>query len=153
MREQLFRIDGMKGHRTGPCELHKRIQNGRKPACFRVQDVQVSVRRGGESFAAAQFLFVKVHTNGTIIKCTVSGEYTDGILQNKPASGQNAEVDRDGVSKIKAGTGGIAVGDLVTPDANACAIVAADEDQAAGRCLVAAAAGAIGTVTLSRTQK
>jgi hypothetical protein len=120
---------------------------------FEIPGHSLGILAAGQDLSAAQFLFVKVNTVGEIVKCSVSGEGADGVLQNKPVSGQSATVDRDGISKVVAGGGGIAVADLVTPNASGQAILAATGDFVAGRCLVAAGSGQIGTITLKAQGK
>ena len=67
------------------------------------------------SLAAHQFKFVKLTTNG-IELCAAVTDKPWGVLQNAPIIGENAEVMRVGVSKVKSG-GTIAVSDAIGTDA------------------------------------
>jgi hypothetical protein len=120
---------------------------------YEVAGMKLGVLPAGEDLSAAQFLFVKVNASSQIVKCTVSGESPDGVLQSKVASGQPADVDRNGVSKVVAGPGGITAGNDVTTNASGQAITAASGDFIAGRCILSAASGAFGTVSLTRSGK
>lgn len=53
--------------------------------------------------SANQYYAVKVNSSGQIALCSVLGEVPTGILQNKPTSGQAAEVRHGGTSKAVAG--------------------------------------------------
>jgi hypothetical protein len=67
---------------------------------------------GAASLAAKKFYFVKLHTDGTAIVPAADTDVPYGILQNNPDVGGEAEVMRDGVSKVVAGTA-IVIGNLV----------------------------------------
>lgn len=58
---------------------------------------------GSVSLAAKQYYGVKLHTDGTVILCSSSGEVPEGILQNNPAIGIAASIMVSGVSKCVAG--------------------------------------------------
>lgn len=73
--------------------------------------------------STSQFLCVKETSNG-INLCTVAGEEVYGVLQNKPAAGQAANVMQDGVSKCKAGAA-VAKGALIMTNASGKVITAA----------------------------
>ncbi len=68
------------------------------------------------SLATKQFYFVKLTSNG-IELCAAATDKPFGVLQNAPAAGENAEVMRIGVSKIKSG-GTIAIGASIGTNAN-----------------------------------
>ena len=63
-----------------------------------------------------QFYAVKVDSNGKAALC-VAGDFAIGMLQNKPASGEQGTVRIAGVSKGAAG-GSITAGNLLAADAN-----------------------------------
>jgi len=71
-----------------------------------------------------------------------------GIVQNSPAVGEEASVMMAGVSKVKAGTGGLAAGNKWTPEADGEAVVAGLGDVICGTVLQGAAVGGIATVTV-----
>ena len=67
----------------------------------------------GESLTAKQFHFVKLHTDGLVYACAADTDNPVGILQNKPASGEMAEVMLFGISKLASNaalTAGVYVG-------------------------------------------
>lgn len=73
-----------------------------------------SSKRAYVSLATKQFFFVKLTSNG-IELCSAATDIPWGVLQNAPAAGENAEVMRLGVTKVKTG-GIIAAGALVGTD-------------------------------------
>ena len=70
----------------------------------------------GADLSAKQFYAVKLDSNGAAVLAG-DGEDAVGILQNKPASGQAANVRIVGISKFVAG-GAISLPNRVTSDAN-----------------------------------
>lgn len=74
--------------------------------------------------SAKQYFAVKVDSNGKAALAG-AGEFTAGILQNKPASGQAADVAWGGISKAIAG-GNITAGATVAADANGKLVDAAE---------------------------
>lgn len=54
------------------------------------------------SAAANQYKFVKFSANRTVILCAAATDKPCGVLQNKPGSGQAAEVTYIGETKIQA---------------------------------------------------
>lgn len=79
----------------------------------------------GADLSAAQYQVVKVDTNGKAVLCSAVGDAAIGVLQNKPAAGQTAQVRILGVTMAVAG-GAIAAGALVATDATG-KVVAATE--------------------------
>ncbi len=69
----------------------------------------------GADLSAAQYCFVKANANGQAV-LAAAGEPVIGVLQNKPANGQVAQVRIYGVTKVVAG-GAVAKGALVASDA------------------------------------
>lgn len=96
---------------------------------------------------AEQYTGVVVDANG---KAAQAGNGADaiGILQNKPNTGQAATIMVNGVSIVKAGTGGLTAGDDVGMDANGEAVNAASTDAVIGIALETFAAGEYGAVLL-----
>jgi len=107
----------------------------------------------GESLAAKQYHFVKID-NGTGKVVAVSGA-TDrpiGVVQNNPASGEEAEVLISGGTKIKAG-GSASAGQALFASASATGVTlafgtTASAAFAAGTFITAAAAGEITTAVI-----
>ncbi len=56
----------------------------------------------GADLSAAQYHFVKLDSSGNVVLCAAETDLPVGILQNKPASGQAAEVGYLGTSKVVA---------------------------------------------------
>lgn len=76
----------------------------------------------GADLSAAQYRFVKTDANGQVVLAG-AGEPVTGVLQNKPAAGQAAQVRIYGVTKVVAG-GAVGEGTLVAADASAKAVAA-----------------------------
>lgn len=86
-----------------------------------------------------QYLFVKIDGEKTV-GVAGAGEAVDGVLQNKPISGQAATVWGPGsLSKVYS-SAAIAAGAFVTPTAAGKAVTAASGNYIAGRVLEAATA-------------
>lgn len=66
---------------------------------------------------SGQFLAVKVVGNRLVDLCTSGADYAYGILQNKPAAGQAADVGIMGVSKAMSGAS-VTAGAYLMPDSN-----------------------------------
>lgn len=64
--------------------------------------------------SAYQFKFVIITTAGAVAITAAAATQCLGVLQNAPTLGQAAEVAIGGVSKIRAGAGGLALNDYVT---------------------------------------
>lgn len=81
---------------------------------------------------SAQFQAVRVSTVAdlTVLLCTASGQPAFGILQNKPSTGEAADVAVFGVSKAVAGATSVVAGVEVMVDSSGCLIAYAS---AAGR--------------------
>jgi len=98
---------------------------------------------GATTLIAKQFYAVKLHTDGTVIVASAQGERVTGILQNKPAVGEAAEVACAGVTKASADAA-IAAGDFLTVQSDGQLMTAAGGDYIVGQALEAAAgAGSI----------
>lgn len=95
----------------------------------------------------SQFFAVK-QTSATEVNLAGAGEAIFGILMNDPNTGEAATCDTDGHSKAEAGAA-VALGALVTPDANGRLITAIATDIVAGRATsVAAALGDVISIEL-----
>lgn len=55
----------------------------------------------GESLTAAQYKFVKISADNTVVICAAATDIPIGVLQNNPASGGAAEVCIWGVTKVQ----------------------------------------------------
>ncbi len=77
-----------------------------------------------------------------------------GVVQNEPLIGEAATVIVEGTTKVKCGTGGLAVGQFVTAAATGWAIGTASGDATSrrvfGRALIAAASGGFSTILINK---
>ena len=104
------------------------------------------------SFASNQYRFAKLDSNGKVIVGT-AGASSIGVVQNKPASGEAAEIMLDGVSKVVAG-GAISAGVSITSDSTGRAVTVGGSDSISGYALTAAqGAGELIPVLLAVTGK
>ncbi|MDD4950915.1 MAG: hypothetical protein PHV85_00045 [Desulfovibrionaceae bacterium] len=69
--------------------------------------------KAGEDLSSYQYRFVGLSDDNTAHLLDSADEHAHGVLQNKPESGEDAVVRVAGVSKLVAGAGGMARGDLV----------------------------------------
>lgn len=107
------------------------------------------------TLAAKQFYAVKAHTsNNQVALCDTDGEVILGVVQNKPAAGEAANVMMSGVTKVVAAET-LTAGDNWGTDANGTAkkiegtITGADVgDYSAGKVLQGASAGELATVSI-----
>ena len=60
-------------------------------------------RVAGADLSALKHTFVVLDTDGTVIAASADTEKPYGILQNNPTAGGEAEIMKDGVSKLIAG--------------------------------------------------
>lgn len=106
----------------------------------------VSFVAGADLSSNAQYRFVKMSADNTVVLCG-NGDQMVGVLQNNPISGGAAAVMVDGLSKIN-GSGAIAAGTKVQADANGNAV--ASSGGAIGGLVVQdpTALNGIGTVNL-----
>lgn len=92
----------------------------------------------GADLSSSQFYAVVVNSSGAVVAAG-AGVQVDGILQNKPASGEVAAVWGPGsVSKCSAGAA-ITLGDAVASAADGQVVTATTGDFIIGRALQAAA--------------
>lgn len=63
-----------------------------------------------------QYRGVTVNSSGNAVLAATAGQFVLGVLQNKPTSTNAATVAFSGITKVIAGTGGIAAGDFVKVD-------------------------------------
>lgn len=94
--------------------------------------------------------FHGVKRTATGIDLCVAGDPCDGIVSEGKAAGLNSSFKTEGQLKVLAGTGGLAVGDKVTPDANGAFVVAGVGDEVFGTCMFAAAATFLAVVDVDR---
>lgn len=109
----------------------------------------------GADLSAKQYYLVEEANTGKVSVCNAAGDVAIGILQNEPASGQEAQVRiaPGSVSKcVSDGSGtAIAIGDWVGTDGNGKAIKkSTDKDWAIGR--AESASSADGTIISVRLQ-
>ena len=98
--------------------------------------------------SAAQFKMVKITAAMTVNLATVKGEGIIGILQNKPKSGEPADVLTLGVSKLVTGTGNLAAAAQYETDTDGTGVTAEVGKVSPGSVLIAASAGELATVTI-----
>lgn len=104
------------------------------------------------SFAASQYRFAKLDSSGKVIVGT-AGASSIGVVQNKPISGEVAEIVTAGVTKVVAG-GAIAAGASITSDSTGRAVTVGGSDSISGYALTAAqGAGELIPVLLAVTGK
>lgn len=69
------------------------------------------------SAATMQYKLVKLSAAGTVIPCAATTDEPIGVLQNRPKSGEGADVAYAGVSKCRAGDE-VTLGEPIGPDAD-----------------------------------
>lgn len=101
--------------------------------------------------SAKQYCFVNADTTAAGSKAALpsAGGRAVGVLQNKPASGEAAEICVDGISKCLVGTGGVTAGDTVQALATGDITTATTGDYALGIALATGAAGVLVPVLLT----
>ena len=104
----------------------------------------------GADLSAKQFTFVKMNTTDRTVVSAGNADAADGILINKPTSGQAATVVVFGRERVLCGTGGLTAGALVGVDANGAGVVAATNDIVVGRVVDAGAAAGYATIDFFR---
>ena len=104
--------------------------------------------KAGATLATKQFYFVKLNANRQVIVCAATTDKPIGILQNSPASDEEAEVMVIGQSKISADAT-LAVNDRVMTSADGQGAVAVSSGYAVGQVIQGAAAGEIAEVVIS----
>ena len=108
-------------------------------------NVNILVQQGfvaGEALADKQFYGVKFNTDRSVHLIDAVADIPCGILQNKPASGGNADVALIGVLKIVA-TETISAGDKIRIHSDGkAAIYAPDTDTTASSCGICSLGGA-----------
>lgn len=98
--------------------------------------------------SSGQFLAVKVVGTRSVDLATSGGEQVYGILQNKPAAGQAADVGISGISKAVAGAV-VTAGNMLMTDTSGRLIVATGTNYRVAQALEGAAAtGVIFTVAI-----
>lgn len=101
---------------------------------YEIPGLKYGTLLAGEDLSSAQFLFGKVNSAGKIVKCSVSGEDSDGVIYGKPVSGVAVEMCGSRIAKVIAGSA-IAAGAKVTTNASGKASTAASGDYYLGKAL------------------
>ena len=104
----------------------------------------------GADLSAAQFTYVIMNTVNRTVVAAGNAAAVDGIVINKPASGEAATVVVSGRTLALAGTGGLTAGANVGVDANGAGVVAATSDIIVGKVVESAIAGGYATVDFFR---
>lgn len=109
----------------------------------------------GSALSGAQYKFVAISASGNVNLVAASGGLrADGVLYNKPKSGNAATIVVGGVAKVVS-AGVIAAGGLVASDSGGAALAAVSgaTQAALGRALVASTgAGSVISVLLNLVQ-
>ncbi len=112
---------------------------------------KIGMLLAGADLSALQYTFVKASTaaDDTVLGAAAATDKIIGVLQNKPTSGQVAEVLLTGISKMIVGSGGVTHGAEVTSDGAGKAILNALGQAKAGIALQTANAGETVSVLLT----
>ena len=100
---------------------------------------------GGQN-GSGQFLAVKI-VGSRLVDLATTGDFIYGILQNKPAVGQAADVGIMGVTKAVAG-GTIAAGDALSVNSSGQMVLASSTFARVGTALEAAVASTVFTMAI-----
>lgn len=85
---------------------------------------EVESLNAGSDLSTSQFRFVKLQSNGRVIRCDTAGERAYGVVLNKPTEGKTAQVAiGTGGSEVTAG-GAVNRGVEVTTDNQGRAVAA-----------------------------
>lgn len=111
------------------------------------QPLKISLEAAAD-LSSKQYYFVKVDTSGKAAVCSAVTDKPIGVLQNKPTSGQAAEIVVVGVTKVSA-DGTLDEGDLVgtSADGQGAAYVAGTDTTKYVVGTAIAPAGAAGVIT------
>jgi hypothetical protein len=72
---------------------------------FEIPGFNDGTRLAGADLSTHQFKFVKLNSSGAVILCAATTDKPYGILQDKPVSGQPANVMLMGISKVVSAAG------------------------------------------------
>lgn len=111
-----------------------------------VRDLENS-KEAAADLSAKQYYFVKVDTSGKIALAAAATDAIVGVLQNTPASGEQATYRFGGTAKIVLG-GTVDEGEWVTSDSNGKGVATTTDGNIAVRALEAGVAGDIIEVQL-----
>lgn len=100
-------------------------------------------------YTAKQFHLMDVSADTVVTIAGTSGQACLGILQNKPNTGEVADVMALGVSKLVAGTGDLAAGALFMAHTDGTGVTASGVKVALGMVIIGATAGNLATVMLN----
>lgn len=91
------------------------------------QPIKLPAFKAGADLSAKQYYFVKLSAADTVTVCAATTDKPIGVLQNKPTSGQTAEICCVGVTKVS-GDADLALGDSIgtSADGQAAAYTVAD---------------------------
>lgn len=132
---------------------------------FDGQVVKLTGLKAGADLTTKQFFFVKFDGSGDIILATALGEQIVAVLQNKPNTGEAAELVSLGQTKVEFGAT-LAAGAVVATSAGGAAVAASDAvvntsdggaaddpvigSNALGIVILGAASGEVGTMDFQR---
>lgn len=116
------------------------------------QPIKLPAFKAGADLSAKQYYFVKISAANTVIVCAATTDRPIGVLQNKPTSGQTAEVCCIGVTKVS-GDADLAVNDAIgtSVDGQAAAYTVTDTTKYIVGVVLAdnAAAGGLATAVIN----
>lgn len=96
--------------------------------------------------SSAQYALCRINSgkNGEVVICSVAAEEVDGVVMNKPTSGQTAQIGVEGVMPFRAGAA-INAGDKVITNATGWGLTSTISG-ATGKALITVTSGAVGTM-------
>lgn len=83
---------------------------------YEIPVLTIGLEAGGD-LTAGQYKFVEIATTGKVSICNAATDKPIGVLQNKPNTGETAEVMVIGVTKVQ-GDADLAIGDLIGTSAD-----------------------------------
>lgn len=111
------------------------------------QNLQCYTLPAAADLSAKQYHFVVVNSQGQVAACT-AGAQADGVLQDKPAAGQAANVAHSGITKIVYG-GTVTAGADLASDSNGRAVTASSPGAAIlGVAIEGGTSGTVGSMLL-----
>lgn len=81
------------------------------------QPIKLPAFKAGADLSAKQYYFVKISAANTVVVCAATTDKPVGVLQNKPTSGQTAEICSLGITKVS-GDADLSVGDSIGTSAD-----------------------------------
>lgn len=108
----------------------------------------IGIISAAADLSAKQFTMVKPSGAFGCVSCSVIGEPSMGILQNKPKSGEPADITAMGISKLVCGTGGLTSATQYETAADGTGVLAEVGKVGLGYVISGGAVGELATVTI-----